>query len=113
LIVDAGSEGLNDILPDDSDLRASIEDGRDLGTAVDKNVNFLQGEAESRSKGNGQRVVLEDVEGVFVHSCISHGGVLSKYYLILISLYLSYLEFFSDIFANGGASGENVGGHGK
>jgi len=112
-MVDVGSEGLNDILLDDSDLRAGVEDGRDLGAAVDEDVDFLQGEAEGGSKGDGRRMVLEDVEGVFTHSRASRGGVLGEYYLILVSLYLSHLEFFGDVFANGGASSENVGRRGK
>ena len=54
-----------DVVLDDNDLRASVEDGRDFGAAVKEDVEFQQGKAEvwfadaEGQRGDGRIVMCQ------------------------------------------------------
>ena len=45
-MVDGDSERLYDVMLDDHDLRTGVEDCQDLDTAIDEDVELLEGETE-------------------------------------------------------------------
>jgi len=68
LVVDVSSERLHDVLPDDVDLRAGVEDCWDADTVVNKDVDFLEGETESGLSDDGWK------EWGWVGIVLLHGG---------------------------------------
>ena len=72
-MVDGDSERLYDVMPDDHDLRTGVEDCRDLDTAIDEDVELLEGETECQWSVVGEELVRGVIFGDVVHRCATRG----------------------------------------
>jgi hypothetical protein len=77
-------------MPDDDNLQASVEDGRNLNASIDKDVEFLQGKAEGWQLDTGRWQI---VGRVIMYGDVARGWsqVQCMYYLVFISLHVAHL----------------------
>jgi len=113
LVIDLGSERLYNVLVDDHNLRASVEDCWNMDAVVNNNIDFLERETKGGWLDDGWKMWSGVGVGV-VHGGASHGlqlQVSAGGYFILVGLHVLQLKFFSNVFVDDGAGGEDVGGH--
>jgi len=113
LVIDLGSEQLYNVLADDCDLQASVEDCWNMDAVVNDDINFLERETKGGWLDDGWKMWSGVGVGV-VYGGASHGLQLrvgARGYFILVGLHASQLKFFSNVFADDGAGSEDVGGH--